>query len=120
MPYLLRVPRIAGEVFDDRNANSWRDADEDGLAGRTVFVDMNESGTRDAGDIEKTTDADGRYAFDLPSQQTYVVRLANEAGWLQSTPAGGSEIDRTRIRELGDAELRAAFQRRPGGQPVST
>ncbi len=80
----LKNSTISGAVFADTNKNGVRDAGEHGLAGITVYLDMNNSGTLDAGDVQTTTSADlyytpsineaGNYSFDHLASGTYSVR----------------------------------------------
>jgi uncharacterized protein (DUF2141 family) len=80
----LKNSTISGAVFADTNKNGVRDAGEHGLAGITVYLDLNNSGTLDAGDVQTTTSADlyytpsineaGNYSFDHLASGTYSVR----------------------------------------------
>ncbi|MEZ6039830.1 MAG: Ig-like domain-containing protein [Planctomycetaceae bacterium] len=80
----LKNSTISGAVFADTNKNGIRDAGEHGLAGITVYLDMNNSGTLDAGDLQTTTSADlyytpsineaGSYSFDHLASGTYSIR----------------------------------------------
>jgi hypothetical protein len=51
-----------------------QDPGEPGLAGQTVFLDLNGSGQLAAGDPTATTDAQGNYEFTVSSAGTYTVR----------------------------------------------
>ncbi len=58
---------ILGTIFNDSNGNMLREAGEVGVPNITVYVDMNNSGAIDAGDVVTTTNSNGAYAFaDLP------------------------------------------------------
>ena len=65
-----------GVVFLDRNADGIRQADEVGLAGRLVYLDLNASGTLDAGEPTATTGADGSFLFPGVAQGTATIREA--------------------------------------------
>ena len=46
---LYQPASIAGSVYEDDDADATRDGGEGGLAGRTVYVDVNDDGDLDAG-----------------------------------------------------------------------
>ncbi len=77
---------ISGRVYNDFNANHKLDQFENGLAGRTVFIDANNNGVLDAGETTVLTDSQGVYRFILPAG-TYRVRQYLPAGWYQTTPS---------------------------------
>ncbi|MCH7751526.1 MAG: S8 family serine peptidase, partial [Planctomycetes bacterium] len=54
---------LLGAVFNDKNENGTRQTDELGVQGITVYIDMNNSGAFDAGDIDTKTNDNGAYAF---------------------------------------------------------
>ena len=81
----LNVPTanggIAGVVWDDRNGDGVRAADDPGLAGWTVFIDENENRDLDAGEPSTLTDAGGAYAFADVAPGTWRVREVLPNGW---------------------------------------
>jgi hypothetical protein len=81
---------IRGTVFDDYNTNGVQDPGEPGLAGQTVFLDLNSSGVFQANDPTAITDADGSYQLPVPGAGTYTVREILLGGVLLSAPASGS------------------------------
>jgi subtilisin-like proprotein convertase family protein len=75
---------IQGQVFIDLNANGVKDRGEDqGLGGWTVYLDNNNDGTLDVGDLRTVTAADGSYILAGVAPGTHVVRLMPpaDAGW---------------------------------------
>ena len=68
--------------------------DEGGLAGFTIYLDLNQNGILDEGEPTSITDPEGRYNFvNLPvardengNLQPYVVRQVPQPGFTQSTP----------------------------------
>ena len=78
---VYRPNEIHGSVFDDANHNHVRDAGEAGIAGVTVYVDVNRNDVADASEPRSVTDADGAYAFttDL-APGSYVVRALHHSG----------------------------------------
>ena len=69
----LLAALVEGSVWSDANANGVRDGGEAGLSGITVWLDLDDDGTLDAGEPWTETDADGQYQF-LVDAGTYVVR----------------------------------------------
>jgi hypothetical protein len=76
---------ISGQVFNDQNSNGRQDADEAGLSGWTVYLDLNGNGQLDSGEPSTTTDAAGTYQFTGLSPGTYQVREVPQSGWAQTT-----------------------------------
>ena len=84
------VSSIAGSVYNDRDNDGIRDADEPGYAGIVVRL----TGTDDLGNavsIELTTDSDGRYRFPNLRPGTYTVtELAQPADTSNGLTTPGS------------------------------
>ena len=78
---------IRGLKWSDQDGDSRRDADEPPLAGVTVYLDANDNGVLDAGELSTVTAADGSYEFIdlLPGE--YVVREVVPAGYERTYPA---------------------------------
>jgi hypothetical protein len=78
---------IKGVKFEDKNGNGTKDAeDTTGLAGWTIFLDANDDGTLDVGEVSTVTGADGSYEFvDLSTGVTYKVREVLQPDWVQTT-----------------------------------
>jgi len=77
---------IQGTKWNDLNGNGTREPGEPALAGWTIFLDQNQNGRLDAGELSTQTDDAGDYAFtDLPTG-TYVVAELPADGWQQSYP----------------------------------
>ena len=82
-------PRIEGTVWNDADADGEQDTSEDGLAGRKVYVDVNDSGTWNSGEPDGVTDSDGEYVIYDVLPGDYTVRQVVPADWAQTYPAGG-------------------------------
>jgi hypothetical protein len=75
-------------LFVDNNANGQRDAGEWALAraGVTVFLDANQDGYLNAGEISTTTDTTGAYTFTGLTNGTYTLAQLTPSNYLQTTP----------------------------------
>ena len=82
--------RITGTVWNDANHNGIEDAGEAGLAGVTVFLDLNQDGRLDPGDPTATTDSTGTYLFPTVQPGTYSVRQVVPSGYAVTAPQGYS------------------------------
>ncbi|MBD2313244.1 DUF4347 domain-containing protein [Desertifilum sp. FACHB-1129] len=104
---------ISGIKWDDRNNNQRRDPGEPGLAGVTIFLDLNDDGILDEGERVAVTDASGRYTFDNLVAGDYVVREIVPEGYIQTFPAENPGLDQDepyRITlEPGEVEQNANF-----------
>jgi len=80
---------LAGAVVFDANQSGVADPGERGVAGLTVFADLNDNGILDAGEASAVTDAQGRYVLEgLTSGQTYTVRLLPHSDFAPTGPTG--------------------------------
>jgi hypothetical protein len=82
------APAVAGVVYNDANTNGARDPGEAGLAGWTVFVDLHGSGVLTADDPQAVTGSDGSYSIAAAPAGTYLVLVAQRAGF-SCTMLGG-------------------------------
>src|SRR6202035_523335 len=80
----------SGTVFQDVNINGTQDSGEPGIAGQTVFLDLDGSGTFKPADPTATTDANGNYQLTVTSPGTYALRQLLYGGVLIDAPASGS------------------------------
>ena len=99
---LAEVGKLAGSVFYDLDSGgaAGRSANEPGLSGFRVYLDMDDSGTYNVGEPYKDTDASGNFAFldkatDIVSNK---LRVAGQANWSQTFPmANGGAYDFTGV-----------------------
>ncbi len=66
--------RISGVVFFDHDSSGVLNAADTGLAGRTVFLDLNDSGELQPGDPSTVTATDGSFQFTGLAPGAYTVR----------------------------------------------
>ena len=83
---VYRRNEIRGVKFDDADRDGIRDAGEAGIAGATIFIDLNRNDTLDLGERETITLGDGSYEFLDLSPGAYVVREVLEPGHSRTTP----------------------------------
>ena len=69
-----RANEIHGTRYNDDNGNGARDAGESGVAGATVYLDLDRDNVQDAGEPTTTTGSDGSYVFTGLTPGSYVVR----------------------------------------------
>ncbi len=67
------LPSIKGTVFVDLNDNGKLDTSEPGLAGQTVFLNIDGTGVPDANNPSTTTDANGNFTFGTEPPGSYPV-----------------------------------------------
>ncbi|MCA9169716.1 MAG: tandem-95 repeat protein, partial [Planctomycetales bacterium] len=83
---VYRANEIHGVKFDDINENGVQDMDEPGIAGTTVFIDLDRDDLLDIDEPQTTTLSDGSYEFLDLSPGAYVVREVLESGHSRTTP----------------------------------
>ena len=87
----LDLGTISGYDFVDTNLNQKRDGGEAGLAGWSLFLDLNNNGIDDGSDVQTTTNSSGFYQFSgLRLGTTYYIREGVPAGYSRTTLAGGA------------------------------
>ncbi|AFZ07615.1 Cna B domain protein [Oscillatoria nigro-viridis PCC 7112] len=80
------VGSISGLKYNDLNANSVRDATDPPLANWPIYIDLNGNGSFDPGEPNTITNPQGNYTFANVSPGRYLVREAQQPGWVQTTP----------------------------------
>jgi glucose/arabinose dehydrogenase len=81
---------IKGNVTNDLNKNGVWDNGDRRLSGWTVYLDANNNGKLDAGELHSTTDINGAFGFWKLSAGTYVVRVIAPTGWQATNPKSNS------------------------------
>jgi len=78
---------ISGVVFTDTNGNGAQSgSSEKGLSGWTVYLDLDNSGTKNSGDKSATTKSDGKFSFSSIAPGTYHVREVVKSGYAPTCP----------------------------------
>ena len=95
---------VSGFKFNDLDADGVRDANEPGINNVTVWVDSDNNGSLDSGELSTTTAVDGFYEFHL-DPGTYVIRALVSAGSTATSNAFSAtvEIGGTLTANFGEA-----------------
>jgi hypothetical protein len=80
---------ISGTVFNDANGDGKQEAGEAGIAGRTVYADLSNSGHFETGDPYTITNSQGKYTLTGLPAGPLLIRQILPAGQRESTPAYG-------------------------------
>lgn len=98
----IATGQIRGRKFHDLNRNGQQDSNEPGLAGWTIFLDTDNDGQLDGGEVSTVTIADnvattaideaGQFVFSNLTPGTYTVAEVMQSGWQQTAPNGGNSI----------------------------
>jgi uncharacterized protein (DUF2141 family) len=83
---------ISGAVYRDADGDGVRDANEAGLAGLKVYLDLNGNNRFDNSDPWTVTDSAGRYSFQKLAPATYSVRFITPAGLVRTSPTSGRQL----------------------------
>ncbi|MCK6471413.1 MAG: C25 family cysteine peptidase [Planctomycetes bacterium] len=78
--------QLSGFAFEDANKNGAKDPGEPGIAGVTVYLDLDDSGTRDGGEPSTTTLATGAYSFTGLAAGEYRVAQELPSGHVLISP----------------------------------
>src|SRR5262249_13859137 len=81
---------IRGVAFNDINGNHAWDDGEPILTNWPVFLDQNNNGRQDEGEISTTTDDRGVYLFQNLKPGTYIVALVVPDPWEQTFPTAAA------------------------------
>ena len=73
---------ITGCKFEDYNLNSYRDGNEPAIPNVTVYLDTNNNGALDAGELSTTTGQFGTFAFNNLRPGTYNLRRSGSCWFL--------------------------------------
>src|SRR6185437_1950231 len=82
---------VSGVVFNDVDHDGVQDASEHGIAGRTVYADVNDNHRLDANEPSDITDEDGKYTLDLSASESE-IRQVTPRGWRATLGGGGIDV----------------------------
>lgn len=85
----FKLGQIRGIKYEDKNGNGKKDRHEPRLAGWVIYLDANNNGALDGGEISTMTDENGKYRFDNLLPGTYHAREVLLDGWRQTEPETG-------------------------------
>ena len=106
---------IAGDVWDDKNANGIREAGDAGLAGWNVYIDSNANGSFDTGEPQSITNSTGGYSFTSVSPGSVTIRVIPQAGWTPTAPTTNSRTITLRGSQNLTGVLFGQYQRQESG-----
>jgi hypothetical protein len=89
----LRYTTIAGRAYYDQNVSGTITTTDQGLAGRTVYLDLNKDGKLDPDDPTAVTDQFGFYTLNAPALGTYTGRELTYPGDTLTGGAGAGYTD---------------------------
>jgi subtilisin family serine protease len=81
---------ILGVIYYDRNSNGVRNLGEEGIAGFRVFIDANENGIFDAGELESIASSNGTFFFADVVPGVHRIDMEEGNAWQVISPAAGS------------------------------
>ena len=86
---------IHGINWNDLDEDGVRDANEPGLEGWTIYLDDNQNGELDAGELSTVTNGNGEYSFTDLTRGTYTIAEVLQPNWQQTYPftSSGSVLD---------------------------
>ncbi|MEZ6190394.1 MAG: SdrD B-like domain-containing protein [Phycisphaerales bacterium] len=80
---------ITGTKFNDIDGDGAQGPAEQGLAGWTIYLDINDNGVLDIEDFSTVTGIGGGYSFEV-APGNYQVLEVQQPGWAQTFPFGGA------------------------------
>ena len=83
----LRRASVSGVKYEDLNADGDRDANDPGVQGFTIYVDLDNDNQFDPGEPSTTTGANGAWTIGGLLPGTYTIREVQQNGWTCSAPA---------------------------------
>ena len=94
--------QIHGYKWNDLDGDGIWDDNEQGLADWTIYIDANNNGQLDQGELSTTTDENGGYWFKGLEPGTYTIGEVNQDGWHQTSPISTYTIDLTTGEIVGE------------------
>ncbi len=86
---------ITGAVVNDSNHDGKWSTGEKAVAGRTVWIDLDNDGTKDSNEPSAVTNTSGRYTFSKLAAGTYRIRQVVPTGWVATLPVKNLSLSAT-------------------------
>ncbi|MFM7072577.1 MAG: Ig-like domain-containing protein [Planctomycetota bacterium] len=86
---------VTGLKFNDLDRDGIRDANEFGVGGFTMYVDLNGNDKIDIGEPAANTDAFGNYTIESKVFGTFAIREVSLTGWTQTFPGASAGFEHT-------------------------
>ncbi|HEY0008720.1 MAG TPA: SdrD B-like domain-containing protein, partial [Tepidisphaeraceae bacterium] len=83
---------MSGYVVNDKNGDGLWSTGEAGIAGRSVWIDLNNDASHSANEPMVLTASNGKFSFTQLPAATFFVRQVLPAGWRQTKLAAGAAI----------------------------
>lgn len=100
------VGKIRGKIYLDTDGDGAQDTDEPGVAGLSVYVDLNDNCVIGVGEPAAMTDASGNFQIRNLNPGTYSVKLVSTPGYLGT---GGCTEANVTINAIGNANISPSF-----------
>ncbi len=88
----LQIGTLRGNAWNDDNGDGIHGLTETGIAGQTVYLDLNLNGALDSGEPSRITDSTGSYAFVNLRAGTYRVNEVTPTGMVNAVGRPGSVV----------------------------
>lgn len=86
---------ITGSVVNDLNRDGKWTSGESAIAGRTVWLDLDNDGVIDSTEPKAVTNSSGKYTFSNLAAGTYRLRQVVPSGWLATLPVNNLSLSAT-------------------------
>jgi hypothetical protein len=83
---------VWGTLYEDVNRNGQMNLSDPPVAGRSIYLDLNNNNVHDAGEPLDVSDSSGLFAIHQPPPGTYAVRQILPPGWIAMAPFNGPVI----------------------------
>src|SRR5205823_6568303 len=77
---------VTGKLFNDKNANRRKESREPGLFKWRVFIDTDNDGVWDRGEVSVLTNRSGNWKLKKVPFGSQRIRVVLKRGWKQTTP----------------------------------
>lgn len=103
---------VSGTKYQDVDLDGVRDPNEPGVVGITVYIDANNNGMLDSGEVSTMTTAGGFFSFPGLAAGSYTVREQVTPNWAQITPGASSNLSHSISVIAGEIRANVDFGNR--------